>query len=178
MRVPPRTAMPVARRSIEASSPEVSLRMSRLGRRDTRPEIELRSELHRRGFRFRVDRRPEPGIRVRADIVFAKARVAVFVDGCFWHVCPDHQTWPRSNRDWWRAKLQANVARDRRADAALGEAGWEVVRVWEHQPPREAADDLEGLLRRRVNLSTSRATRSDPIREREVVDPSKGSMWP
>src|SRR5687767_13082577 len=120
--MPPRVVRTSA--MVEASSPQVSQRMSRLRRRDTRPEVELRSELHRRGLRFRVDVRPEPAVRSRADVVFTKARVAVFVDGCFWHVCPVHQTWPRANRDWWRRKLEANVARDRLTDTALTNAGW------------------------------------------------------
>jgi DNA mismatch endonuclease (patch repair protein) len=147
--------------------------MSRLGRRDTRPEIELRSELHRRGRRFRVDCRPDPQIRAKADIVFTKARVAVFVDGCFWHVCPEHQTWPQSNADWWRHKLEGNVARDRRADAALTAAGWDVVRVWEHQSPTEAADQVEVSLARRARPMVSSATRSDPIRTGEHVPPAR-----
>lgn len=104
-------------------------------------------------------------MRIRADIVFTKVRVAVFVDGCFWHVCPEHQTWPHSNHGWWRQKLEANVARDRRSDAALREAGWEVVRVWEHQPAKEAADEVERTLRRRASAST--ASRSGPIRGRD-----------
>jgi len=115
--------------------------------RDTGPELRLRSELHRRGLRFRVHKCPEPGIRVRADIVFGPSRTAVFVDGCFWHACPDHGTLPKANRAWWREKLDANVARDRVADAALSEHGWTVVRVWEHEPPGKAADRIENCVR-------------------------------
>jgi DNA mismatch endonuclease (patch repair protein) len=77
---------------------------------------------------------------VTADIVFGPARIAVFVDGCFWHRCPVHSTSPKANGDWWRAKLDANVERDRRADAVLRMRGWTVIRVWEHEPPEEAAD--------------------------------------
>src|SRR5690242_18235278 len=84
--------------------------------RDTAPERELRSALHRRGLRFRVHQRPEPSLRVTADVVFRRARVAVFVDGCFWHRCPVHATKPKSNSEWWEAKLQANVDRDRRTE--------------------------------------------------------------
>lgn len=109
-------------------------------RRNTKPETALRSALHRAGLRFRVDYPiVTTGARVRPDVVFTRARVAVFIDGCFWHRCPDHRTVPRSNRDYWEPKLEANVRRDRRVDAALASAGWHVERVWEHEPPDTAA---------------------------------------
>lgn len=117
--------------------------MSRLGRRDTLPELALRSELHRRGLRFRVDRAPLRGLRSRADIVFGPARVAVYVDGCFWHSCPEHATRPKSNAEWWERKLRRNQERDAETDLALREQGWEVVRIWEHEDPVEAADRVE-----------------------------------
>jgi DNA mismatch endonuclease (patch repair protein) len=120
--------------------------MSRLGRRDTKPELALRSELHRRGFRFRVDRAPVPGLRSRADIVFGPARVAVYVDGCFWHSCPEHGTRPKANADWWDRKLARNQERDRETDRVLREHGWEVVRIWEHEDPIAAADRVEGAV--------------------------------
>lgn len=142
---------------VEPSSPRVSARMSRLRTRDTQPEVALRSELHRRGLRFRVDLRPVPRVRSRADIVFTRARVAVFVDGCFWHVCPVHQTWPQSNAEWWREKLERNVARDRQTDAALAAAGWQVIRVWEHESPERAADRIETAVRGESKASTRRA---------------------
>jgi len=82
---------------------------------------------------------PLDGLRVRPDIVFTRRRVAVFVDGCFWHRCPEHGTSPRSNSDYWRAKLDRNVARDRRVDATLGRAGWRSLRVWEHEEEGDAA---------------------------------------
>jgi DNA mismatch endonuclease (patch repair protein) len=117
-------------------------------RRDTLPERLLRSELHGRGRRFRVDHPiTEGGIRARPDIVFTRDRVAVFVDGCFWHRCPQHGGLPRANRAYWQPKLEANVARDLRTDAALALRGWKVVRVWEHEPAPEAADRIEALLR-------------------------------
>jgi DNA mismatch endonuclease (patch repair protein) len=109
-------------------------------RRDTGPERALRSELHRRGLRYRVDHAPLAGVRCRADLVFPRSRVAVFVDGCFWHACPEHGNLPKANRDWWRTKLELNVARDRRNDEALREAGWQVIRIWEHEPVAAAAD--------------------------------------
>lgn len=117
---------------------------------DTKPEVLLRSELHRRGLRFRKGEKPVSSIRCRADIVFVTARVAVFVDGCFWHRCPTHGTSPRSNSSYWTAKLDNNVARDRRNDQALLAAGWTVVRVWEHEPVGDAADLVERAVRQRM----------------------------
>jgi DNA mismatch endonuclease (patch repair protein) len=118
--------------------------------RDTRPELALRRELHRRGLRYRVHLRPEPGLRAFADVVFTRARVAVFVDGCFWHACPRHRTDPRTNSAWWAEKLARNVRRDRRVNEELQRAGWVVVRVWEHESPAEAAA--------RVHDAVTRAT--------------------
>jgi DNA mismatch endonuclease (patch repair protein) len=106
----------------------------------------LRRELHRRGRRYRVDRSPVEGLRTKADVLFGPLRVAVYVDGCFWHRCPIHGTDPKSNSDWWEQKLSRNVARDRRIDENLSEAGWTVVRVWEHEDPFDAADRIESVL--------------------------------
>jgi DNA mismatch endonuclease (patch repair protein) len=106
---------------------------------DTRPEVAVRSAVHALGLRFRKHVAPVRGLRCRADLVFARQRVAVFVDGCFWHGCPEHGVSPRTNSSYWQAKLGGNVDRDRRNDAVLGEAGWTVVRVWEHEDPRAAA---------------------------------------
>lgn len=128
------------------SSEQVSSRMSRQARRDTAPEILLRRELHRRGLRFRVSRRVVTSLRSEADIVFGPARVAVYVDGCFWHSCPLHATNPVANAEWWQAKLNRNRARDRATDEALLAAGWAVVRVWEHENPVEAADRVEAVV--------------------------------
>lgn len=130
-----------------ASSEAVRLRFEGQGRRDTLPELRLRRELHRRGLRYRVDR-AVPGLaRVRPDLLFSRARVAVFVDGCFWHSCDEHAHLPKSNTAWWLAKLEANVLRDRRADARLDALGWRVLRVWEHEDPVAAADRVEHLVR-------------------------------
>jgi len=107
--------------------------MQRQGQRDTKPEMLLRRALWARGLRYRVDRAPIPGMRRRADLVFGPSRVAVYVDGCFWHSCPEHATLPKNNREWWREKLAANVRRDRDTDRQLLEAGWQVVRIWEHE---------------------------------------------
>jgi DNA mismatch endonuclease, patch repair protein len=103
-------------------------------------ERSLRSALHRQGLRFRKHASPLPDVRCRADVVFTRARVVVFVDGCFWHRCPLHGSRPKANGDWWLQKLEANVARDRRNDRALAEAGWRVVRLWEHEPLEEMVD--------------------------------------
>ncbi len=118
--------------------------MRRMPRRDTHPEVALRKALHARGLRFRKDYRPLPG---RPDLAFTRARLAVFVDGCFWHSCPEHATRPKNNAGWWAAKLDANVARDRRQDQQLVDAGWTVVRVWEHEQVSAAADRIEAMWR-------------------------------
>lgn len=116
--------------------------MRRQGRRDTKPELELRRELHRLGLRYRVDRAVLPGLRRRADVVFSRARIAIFVDGCFWHQCPTHGTHPKANDQWWADKLEANVARDRDTDDRLRAAGWTVVRLWEHDDMHVAAMNI------------------------------------
>jgi len=118
-------------------------------RTDTRPELVLRSELHRRGLRFRKDYRVDlEGARPRPDVVFTRARVAVFVDGCFWHSCPEHRgKAPKTNAGFWESKLARNVERDRLHDDALRTAGWTVVRLWEHLPVSEAADQVEAAVR-------------------------------
>jgi DNA mismatch endonuclease (patch repair protein) len=103
-------------------------------RRDTKPELALRSALHRAGFRYRVDYRIDlPGGRVRPDIVFTRKRIAVFVDGCFWHCCPEHGSRPSINQSYWSPKLARNVERDARNTKLLREADWTVVRIWEHE---------------------------------------------
>ncbi|MEX2288998.1 MAG: very short patch repair endonuclease [Mycobacteriales bacterium] len=121
------------------SSAVVRRRMQRQRRRDTRPELELRRALHATGLRYRVERSVIPGMRRRADIVFGPAKVAVFVDGCFWHMCPQHATAPKANADWWREKLERNRERDRDTDRLLLDQGWFPVRVWEHEDMAEAA---------------------------------------
>lgn len=121
--------------------------MRRNPRSDTGPEVALRSELHGRGLRFRKDLLLRvPGRSVRPDVVFTRARVAVFLDGCFWHCCPEHGNQPRRNSDYWRPKLARNVARDRAVNEALTAAGWDVVRGWEHEAPAEIADRVEQAL--------------------------------
>ncbi|MCE3556309.1 very short patch repair endonuclease [Pseudonocardia sp. RS11V-5] len=129
------------------SSTGVSERMSRARRRDTEPEMLIRKEAHRRGLRYRVEA-VIPGMpRRRADMIFTGARVAVFVDGCFWHSCPEHTSIPRANREWWVAKLEKNQLRDRATDAHLEALGWTVLRFWEHEDPLVAVDAVERAVR-------------------------------
>lgn len=112
-------------------------------RRDTVPEKALRSELFGRGLRFRIDFPVEvKGRSPRPDVVFTRIKVAVFVDGCFWHGCPEHFKRPTSNRSYWDPKIARNIERDREQDQRLKEAGWTVVRVWEHEPAEQAADRI------------------------------------
>lgn len=113
--------------------------MSKLKRAGTKPELALRSELHRRGLRFRVNVKELPG---RPDVAFTKAMLAVFVDGCFWHGCELHGVAPKANSEWWARKLEQNRARDARNDESLRSLGWLVVRVWEHDDPVVAADEI------------------------------------
>jgi DNA mismatch endonuclease, patch repair protein len=122
----------------------VSAQMQRMPRSSSGPEMAIRRELHGRGLRFRVNHPRLPG---RPDIAFTAARIAVFIDGCFWHSCPDHSVLPKNNRDWWRSKLERNVERDREKDALLEKLGWTVLHVWEHKEPLEAADEIEQLWR-------------------------------
>lgn len=130
-----------------ASSHTARRTMQANRRTDTGPEKMLRSALHARGLRYRKDRRLRVTARwVRPDIVFGRARVAVFVDGCFWHRCPIHSTHPRANAEYWQAKFDRNVARDREDDDALVEAGWSVVRIWEHEDVPAAATRIDVLV--------------------------------
>ena len=130
-------------------TPTVARNMSRLGRKDTGPELAIRRELHRRGLRYRVFY-PVPGLARRTiDIAFTRWRLAVFVDGCFWHGCPQHFNMPKNNQEWWEAKIAGNVARDADTDAHLRDAGWEVLRLWEHEPPMQAAEAILTALRHR-----------------------------
>ncbi|WP_228552970.1 MULTISPECIES: very short patch repair endonuclease [Mumia] len=124
----------------------MSARMSRALRQDTKPELSLRRELHARGLRYRVAF-PVPGNRRRSiDIAFTRMRLAVFVDGCFWHNCPIHGTSPTSNSGWWSTKLGANQRRDADTTRLLEEKGWTVLRFWEHEPPASAADTVLATL--------------------------------
>jgi DNA mismatch endonuclease (patch repair protein) len=132
-----------------ASSPAVRSVMRGNRGKDTRPEIKLRSLLHQSGLRYRVAARPLPYLRRTADVVFSKARVAVFLDGCFWHGCPEHHRPAKKNSEFWVNKIEGNQARDADTDRLLREAGWEPIRVWEHEDPTDAAERVAELVRAR-----------------------------
>lgn len=111
-------------------------------RRDTKPEMRVRRILHAAGLRYRIDARPIAASRSRADIVFTRRRIAVFIDGCFWHRCPIHGTAPKANAAYWGPKLDRNAKRDSDVTAALTAAGWTVLRFWEHEDPRDVAREV------------------------------------
>lgn len=111
-------------------------------RRDTQPEMRVRRILHAAGLRYLVDARPIASSRSRADIVFPKRRIAVFIDGCFWHRCPVHGTNPKANSKYWGPKLDRNVQRDAEVSRLLTAAGWRVLRFWEHEEPRAVAEAI------------------------------------
>ena len=138
----------------QASSTAVRTFMQRLKTRDTAPELALRRALHRRGVRFRVSRRDLPG---RPDIVLVRLRLAIFVDGCFWHGCPRHHVSPKANAAFWRSKIDGNRTRDRRNTAALRKLGWRVVRVWEHDDVQAVAERLAERWRLGVTLGLTRS---------------------
>ena len=125
----------------------VSTQMSRMPTKSTGPELELRRALHAAGLRYRLHDRRLPGT---PDIVLTRARIAVFVDGCFWHGCAEHGVLPKNNRDWWRQKLEVNRQRDQKKDQALIELGWTPIHVWEHEPVSETVGLLEALWRERT----------------------------
>ncbi len=120
--------------------------MKRQQRRDTAAELAIRRVLWSLGLRYRVHY-PATSGRRRVDIAFTRTRVAVFVDGCFWHCCPEHGTRPKANADWWAEKLERNVRRDRETDAELRAAGWIVVRIWEHEDPTAVAERVAAIVR-------------------------------
>jgi DNA mismatch endonuclease (patch repair protein) len=135
-------------------------RRSMLGnkRRDTQPELAVRRLLHAKGLRYRVDFRPDPAVRSRADIVFTKQKVAVFIDGCFWHGCPLHATYPKANAEYWLPKLARNMQRDAEVTSLLEGLGWTVLRYWEHQDPMSSASDIAALVHRLRSGLTSHSS--------------------
>ncbi len=140
----------VANRYPAATTERVARSMRSNRSRDTALEIRIRSALFAAGLRYRKHVRPVSGLRYEADVVFARHRLVVFIDGCFWHGCPDHHRRPlatASNRDWWLAKLQTNAERDRKVDALLSEQGWTVLRIWEHESDDDAVQKVVARLR-------------------------------
>lgn len=129
--------------------------MQRMPRRDTKPELAVRRALHRRGLRYRTSFRPLPDLRCQADIVFTRAKVACFIDSCYWHGCPDHLRLPKTNATWWAQKLTWTRERDERNNHLLARAGWTVIRIWEHEDSVEAANRIETILRSLGALPTT-----------------------
>ncbi|BAU83526.1 DNA mismatch endonuclease vsr [Streptomyces laurentii] len=144
-----------------ASSAARRRNMQAIRSRDTKPERLLRQLLHAQGLRYRVAAKPLPDLRRTADIVFRPAKVAVFIDGCYWHGCPEHYVAPKTNQGYWSGKVAGNIARDRDTDRRLADAGWTVLRFWEHEPPEDCASTvLRVVLDRRKRL-LERKFRSD-----------------
>ncbi|MGY4740865.1 very short patch repair endonuclease [Streptomyces sp. ATMOS53] len=135
--------------------------MSRQGSRDTAPEVAVRRLLHGSGLRYRVNM-PVPGMPRRTiDIVFSKAKIAIFLDGCFWHGCPEHATHPKANAEWWRTKLDKNMARDLETTKHLTAEGWTVLRFWEHEPAADVADRIAASLASKPSPPARPAPSSD-----------------
>jgi len=124
-------------------------RMKATKPRDTAPEKALRSELYKKGLRYRVDARPIKELNRRADIVFRSTKVAIFVDGCFWHGCPIHGTQAKANAEFWKNKIRQNQMRDEDTSKRLKKAGWRVVRVWEHENPEKTSDKIYNVIVKR-----------------------------
>lgn len=131
---------------VQPSSPEASRRLAKVRQQGTAAETAIRRELHRSGLRYRVAQAVMKSPRRVADIVFPRLKIAVFVDGCFWHGCPEHASWPKQNADFWRQKIETNRARDTDTDARLGRLGWKVIRVWEHESSDVAARRISDLV--------------------------------
>lgn len=149
---------------LKPANEHVRRQMEKMGRGDTGPEMALRRELHRRGLRFRLHRKIDFDRRRSIDIVFPKEKVAVFVDGCFWHYCPEHAVLPKNNAEFWRAKLEANRSRDVATTRELEACGWRVVRVWEHQHPSDAAAEIDAVVSElRANVAISAARTDVPV---------------
>ncbi|MCZ7472774.1 very short patch repair endonuclease [Micromonospora sp. WMMC273] len=145
-----------------ASSPAVRKCMQANTGRDTQPEVRLRRAVHALGLRFYVGRRPIRAVRRTADLVFPRLRLAVFLDGCFWHGCPEHHTVAKTNAEFWAEKVATNRRRDVETNAVLEAAGWTVIRVWEHEPSDQAASRI---------ASTVRALRgTPPNQQRQAPD--------
>lgn len=149
----PRRRLSESPRSPTPSSTGASRRMRACGPRDTAPERALKSALHRRGFRFETDVKPLVGLNRRVDILFRSPKVAVFVDGCFWHGCSDHGTQAKANAEFWQEKIAKNRGRDIDTTERLTAAGWKVIRVWEHEDAENAAQRITDALTVAIDLS-------------------------
>ncbi|MHB1352132.1 MAG: very short patch repair endonuclease [Thiobacillus sp.] len=132
---------------VQPSSAEASRRMARVRQKGTNAEMALRRELYRLGLRYRVDYEILKKPRRVADVAFPGFRIAVFVDGCFWHGCPKHASWPKQNAEFWRQKIEANRQRDMDTNERLDRMGWTVMRFWQHESPTEAAESVARVVR-------------------------------
>lgn len=141
-----------AKTKVTPSSAEARRRMQSVRQQNTSAESAVRRELHARGLRYRVQVPVLTKPRRVADVAFSRLRVAVFVDGCFWHGCPKHATWPKQNAEFWRSKIKANMARDADTDVRLRAAGWKVIRAWAHEPPPRVAARVAAIVEKRRDL--------------------------
>lgn len=132
--------------------------MQAIRSRDTKPEQQIRRLLHAQGLRYRVAAKPLPGLRRTADIIFRPVKVAVFIDGCYWHGCPEHYVAPRTNPGYWSDKVARNIARDSDTNQQLKEAGWTVLRFWEHESPEESAMRIAAEVAKHRALARSKGT--------------------
>lgn len=135
----------------ESWATSAGTRKSMIGNRarDTKPEVAVRRILHAAGLRYRVNARPESDLRRTADVLFTRNRIAVFIDGCYWHGCPEHYTVPQANAAFWRAKLERNLRRDAETTRLLESRGWIVMRFWTHEAPEQIAAAVAGEIRTR-----------------------------
>lgn len=148
--------------TVKPSSQDASRRLSQIRQKGTDAELAVRQALHRMGLRYRVNYVVLTTPRRVADIVFPKLKIAVFVDGCFWHGCPQHASWPKSNADFWRSKIETNRTRDLDTNERLALLGWSVVRIWEHELPQDAAERVFELVsEKRTKLKANAATKNN-----------------
>lgn len=131
---------------VVSSSPSASRRMANVRQKGTDAEVALRQEMHRVGLRYRIDYEVLRNPRRVADMAFPGRKIAIFVDGCFWHGCPEHATWPKQNADFWRQKIEANRQRDSDTNERLRSLGWTVLRFWSHESPAEAARTIAHMV--------------------------------
>jgi DNA mismatch endonuclease (patch repair protein) len=157
-----------------ASSLAVRRRMQATAQRDNSFERQVRSELHKQGLRFRIHYRVSALHARSIDIALVGSKTAIFVDGCFWHGCPKHATFPKSNRDWWLQKIRANKKRDLDTNARLKSAGWKVLRFWEHDPPHELSRIILRQFRKR-KLKTARKTATASAQAQATARKRQGS---
>ncbi|MFJ9018413.1 very short patch repair endonuclease [Streptomyces sp. NPDC102259] len=157
-----------------ASSAARRRNMQAIRSRDTKPEKLIRRLVHAQGLRYRVAARPLPDLRRTADMVFRPVKVAVFIDGCYWHGCPEHYVPPRTNSGYWSAKVLRNMERDRDTDQRLREAGWLVLRFWEHEPAEECSLEVSKAVadRKALHSKDRPVSRQAQARSSEVENPA------